>query len=243
MGNFGRDVRGSSGRGGFGGGRTSGGRDSGARGGFGGGRSSGGFGGMRGGFGGGRNSGGFGARDERPTMHEAICDDCGDLCKVPFKPTGSKPIFCSNCFDRVGSDSRAPRRNDNRNDGRSSFEDRQMFKAVCDDCGSECQVPFEPSSDKPIFCNDCFKKDTNRPVRKGDSDNKEQFAALNNKLDHILKVLAHLVSNNKDKKEEEKPKVKKETKPAIEIKKDVKVTKVTKTVKTKAKKEKSLNGS
>lgn len=31
-----------------------------------------------------------------------------------------------------------------------------MHKAVCDQCHKSCEVPFRPSSDKPIYCNDCF---------------------------------------------------------------------------------------
>lgn len=42
-------------------------------------------------------------------------------------------------------------------------EDRQMFKAVCSDCGEECEVPFEPTEGKPVRCKDCFMK--NRPKR------------------------------------------------------------------------------
>ncbi len=35
---------------------------------------------------------------------------------------------------------------------------RQMYDAVCADCGSACQVPFEPRPDRPVYCNDCFSK-------------------------------------------------------------------------------------
>lgn len=35
-----------------------------------------------------------------PSMHPATCHTCGKRCEVPFKPNGSRPIFCSNCFDR-----------------------------------------------------------------------------------------------------------------------------------------------
>ena len=42
-------------------------------------------------------------------------------------------------------------------------EDREMFKAVCSDCGAECEVPFEPTEGKPVRCQECFKK--NRPQR------------------------------------------------------------------------------
>lgn len=39
---------------------------------------------------------------------------------------------------------------------RDHREDRKMFRAVCSDCGDDCEVPFKPSNDKPIYCNDCF---------------------------------------------------------------------------------------
>lgn len=35
---------------------------------------------------------------------------------------------------------------------------REMHKAVCADCGNECEVPFKPSGDKPVYCRDCFRK-------------------------------------------------------------------------------------
>jgi len=35
---------------------------------------------------------------------------------------------------------------------------REMHKAVCSDCGKECEVPFKPSGDRPVYCRDCFRK-------------------------------------------------------------------------------------
>lgn len=35
---------------------------------------------------------------ERKDMHGAICDRCGRRCEVPFRPSGSKPVYCSDCF-------------------------------------------------------------------------------------------------------------------------------------------------
>lgn len=53
---------------------------------------------------------------ERPTsseerqMFDATCDECRNACQVPFRPSGDKPVYCSNCFgekkgagDRNGS--------------------------------------------------------------------------------------------------------------------------------------------
>ncbi|HLC37991.1 MAG TPA: CxxC-x17-CxxC domain-containing protein [Candidatus Norongarragalinales archaeon] len=42
--------------------------------------------------------------------------------------------------------------------GGSRFGDRKMYKATCSDCGQECEVPFEPSPGKPVYCRDCYQK-------------------------------------------------------------------------------------
>jgi CxxC-x17-CxxC domain-containing protein len=34
---------------------------------------------------------------------------------------------------------------------------REMFSATCSSCGREAQVPFRPTSGKPVYCSDCFK--------------------------------------------------------------------------------------
>jgi len=34
--------------------------------------------------------------------------------------------------------------------------DRPMFDAVCSTCGKDCQVPFQPNGNKPVYCRDCF---------------------------------------------------------------------------------------
>ena len=96
--------------------------------------------------------------------------------------------------------------------GRRSFDgdrgrDRQMFKATCSNCGKECEVPFKPTGSKPVYCRDCFRtiggpdssRTNDRDSRKPNFDNgdrgsaqpqyREQFEALNAKLDKILKLL------------------------------------------------------
>ena len=115
----------------------------------------------------------------------------------------------------------------------------EMFKAVCDQCHKTCEVPFRPSGDKPIYCNECFggkkgnedrggrrgfgdrggKKDFNdRPARsfdnapKTDQGMNSQIKDLNAKLDRILTIL------------EKNAQVKVETK--VEEKKEKTITKV-----------------
>jgi len=52
----------------------------------------------QGGFGGGR-------RDSVREMHSATCSSCGKACQVPFRPSGDKPVYCSDCFQGQRSSS------------------------------------------------------------------------------------------------------------------------------------------
>ncbi len=120
-------------------------------------------------------------------MFSAVCNKCGETCDVPFKPTGDKPVFCSNCFKQSGrGDSR--RFGDRQAEGRG-FRDKQMFAATCDACGNDCQVPFKPTSGKPVYCSNCFG--SNKPNKINDNDRlKEELVMLNTKLDKILSILS-----------------------------------------------------
>lgn len=69
-----------------------------------------------------------------------------------------------------------------------------MYKATCSVCGKECEVPFRPTSGKPVYCSEHFEQ---MGGRRGDSErserpdyrapnldqNKVQFDALNFKLE------------------------------------------------------------
>lgn len=35
---------------------------------------------------------------------------------------------------------------------------RQMFDAVCAQCGVNTQVPFQPNGSKPVYCRDCYQR-------------------------------------------------------------------------------------
>lgn len=44
-------------------------------------------------------------------LFPAVCSECGVETQVPFEPTGSKPVFCRNCFQKhkPARDSRPPK--------------------------------------------------------------------------------------------------------------------------------------
>jgi CxxC-x17-CxxC domain-containing protein len=35
---------------------------------------------------------------------------------------------------------------------------RVMHTAICADCKKECSIPFKPSPDRPVYCQDCFSR-------------------------------------------------------------------------------------
>jgi len=35
---------------------------------------------------------------------------------------------------------------------------RQLYTAVCAQCGQPAQVPFQPRGDRPVYCSSCFAK-------------------------------------------------------------------------------------
>lgn len=83
----------------------------------------------------------------------------------------------------------------------SNRGDRQMFKVVCSNCGKDCEVPFRPTGNKPVYCSDCFEKMGNKDDRKpfdrsrragrnhSNDKYKSQFESVNAKLDKILNLL------------------------------------------------------
>ncbi len=93
-----------------------------------------------------------------------------------------------------GSSNRSPHRggrdyDDGPRGRRDSGRDRrdvQMTQVTCSSCGEECEVPFKPTSDKPVYCSACFSKN------KGDSprnNSHRDLDVINEKLDKIMKAL------------------------------------------------------
>lgn len=52
-----------------------------------------------------------------------------------------------------------------------SREPVEMHRAICDNCRKECEVPFRPTSGKPVFCSNCFEKNQSSQPRRSESRN------------------------------------------------------------------------
>jgi len=66
------------------------------------------------------------------------------------KGYSNEPKRCLNCrqsrrTQRTGAEG-----------GQGGHGPRQMFSAVCAQCGKECQVPFQPRQGKPVYCSECY---------------------------------------------------------------------------------------
>lgn len=123
--------------------------------------------------------------DDRPKF-KATCASCGNACEVPFKPNGSKPVYCRDCFKKegnggetrsFGSENRSyggetrsfggeNRSFERRTDDRGfNLDEKQMHQAICATCGDSCEVPFKPNGRKPIYCRACFGGKEGAPER------------------------------------------------------------------------------
>ena len=60
--------------------------------------------------------------------------------------------------------------------GNDSYQ-RQMYNAVCSECGKETQVPFKPKEGLPVYCKDCYfkKKNGGKPSYSKKEDSEETY--------------------------------------------------------------------
>ncbi|MBI2853933.1 MAG: zinc-ribbon domain containing protein [Chloroflexi bacterium] len=96
------------------------------------------------------------------------CQDCGqsftfgadEQSLFAQKGYTNEPKRCPTC--------RQARRAEGSSNGLSNSgygrPQRQMYPAVCAQCGKQTQVPFEPRGTRPVYCSDCFSR---QPARAG----------------------------------------------------------------------------
>ena len=118
--------------------------------------------------GGGRGFGGRPTRNDGPReMFKTTCSSCGKECEVPFKPTNGKPVYCSECFDRISP------RTDKQSlpfQGRSERSERPSFDR----------------NDRPRRDDGPRRDDRPQTPR---VDYGQQFEALNAKMDKLITLL------------------------------------------------------
>ncbi len=85
------------------------------------------------------------------------CSDCGNA----FTFTADEQEFYAG-KGYANEPKRCPACREARRTQRNSFggyrASREMHSAVCAECGKDCEVPFEPRQDRPVYCSDCYSK-------------------------------------------------------------------------------------
>lgn len=110
----------------------------------------------------------------------------------------------------------------NRGRGFGNDREREMFQTTCSNCGRTCEVPFRPTGEKPVYCNDCFseikdsdggrskrsefgggrdggfrernnRRQENKPSG-GNNEVQKQLAEVSSKLDKLIAAVERLSS-------------------------------------------------
>lgn len=120
-------------------------------------------------------------RDDKPEMFDAVCSECGDKCKVPFQPTGEKPIYCSKCFEKVD-----PKKGSRDSRGRNDFRGRDSRDR--NSRGRDSRFGRGRDRDRD--------RDQDRGGSRGSSADvsqlKDQLGSMSAKLDKILRILENV---------------------------------------------------
>lgn len=80
-----------------------------------------------------------------------VCKDCGEEFVFTAgeqrfyaeKGFRNKPRACKACRNKRKESMRA---------------ERELYTAVCDNCGGEAKLTFRPTSDRPVYCSKCFEE-------------------------------------------------------------------------------------
>lgn len=82
-----------------------------------------------------------------------ICKDCG---KEFVFTAGEQEFYAEKGFQNEPTRCKECRqaKKDSR---RSAGGRREMYTAICSECGKETEVPFKPSPDRPVYCRECYE--------------------------------------------------------------------------------------
>ncbi|MFH1181487.1 MAG: CxxC-x17-CxxC domain-containing protein [Candidatus Woesearchaeota archaeon] len=84
--------------------------------------------------------------------------------------------------------------------GQRRKSDLELTSVICAKCGRSCEVPFKPTSNKPVYCRSCFKQagpgnestfvpNRYNPRLEVKSAPSSELDKINQKLDKIMRAL------------------------------------------------------
>ena len=103
-----------------------------------------------------------------------------------YERSGKSKGYSKEDYPKKKSRNRRSFRGNRRDSDRGSRRSRgklEMTKVTCSDCG---EVPFKPTSSKPVYCSDCFEK---KGGRSSGNNSSKDLEIINEKLDKIMEAL------------------------------------------------------
>ena len=83
-----------------------------------------------------------------------VCKDCG----AEFVFTaGEQEFYAEKGFQNEPTRCKACRNARKANARSAAAGPREMYDAVCAECGAPTKIPFIPKNDRPIYCSECFQ--------------------------------------------------------------------------------------
>jgi len=85
------------------------------------------------------------------------------------------PVVPSQTFRQPGASARPNEAKPVQGPPRAHHERREriLHKAVCADCHKDCEIPFKPTGERPVYCKECFSKRKAGNSFKGKNENKQ----------------------------------------------------------------------
>lgn len=83
-----------------------------------------------------------------------VCKDCG---KEFVFTAGEQEFYAEKGFQNEPVRCKECRAN--RKSTRNT--EREMYDAICADCGAPTKIPFQPRNDRPVYCSACFQNHKN----------------------------------------------------------------------------------
>ena len=88
-------------------------------------------------------------------MYQDITLKCKDCGKEFVFTAGEQEFYAEKGFQNQPQRCRDCR-NAKKNGGAPVKPQRELFDAVCAECGKPAKIPFQPTNDRPVYCSDCF---------------------------------------------------------------------------------------
>ena len=87
-----------------------------------------------------------------------VCKDCG----AEFVFTaGEQEFYAEKGFQNELTRCKACRSARKANARQATTGTREMYDAVCAECGKPTKIPFIPKNDRPIYCSECYQAHRN----------------------------------------------------------------------------------